>query len=170
MTISNAKASSATATDALNTAFSKTLTADQAAITAALSRDKYQAAYDNYQSQINPLEQQRLITLGDGADRDGAALALAMASAADADVGIANAYLADAATSLAAKQGRQITQLYLTLLNRAPSLSEVRFWSGKLNQGTTTAQLAKSLLESKDGLLLYPANLSNDDFVTRLFK
>ncbi|WP_229215412.1 DUF4214 domain-containing protein [Duganella sp. CY15W] len=159
-----------TATNTLQALFNSIAAADNAISTARQSQDAYlkqKADFDAKQQALNLLAD---IAANGASDQAGGALALALSAAANADVGQARASIADAASTAASKQVRQVTQLYLTLLGRSPQLAELRFWTGKLSQGNTSpAKLAQNLLQSKEGMALYPASLSNDDFVKQLF-
>jgi YD repeat-containing protein len=169
-----AAANAAAAVAALKTAYAKTLTADSAYVTAAQSRDAYAAAKTRYDTQQIVLAPQIAIVQGapaaTPADHAGAVLAARLAALAAADTGVASAYAADAALAPAARQTRQVTQLYVALANRAPQLAELRFWNGKLAEGMTLANVAKGIMESSVNAGLYPPTMNNDAFVTQLYK
>lgn len=154
---------------AVPTAFAKTLAADAAVITALRSREAYQSAYEQFQTQAESLAALKRLALAEQSDQAGAALAQALANEATADTGVAAAYVDEMASSLAARQTRDITQLYLTLLGRAPQLLELRLAIGQLGQVGTLVMLADKLLESQDRAKLYPTPLNNGAFVDALY-
>ncbi|WEF36027.1 DUF4214 domain-containing protein [Pseudoduganella chitinolytica] len=72
-------------------------------------------------------------------------------------------------TTPAKVQAQQLTQLYFTLLNRAPTLSELYFAIDRMAERATMADIAATLLRSAEGLSRYPAAQTNDAFVRQLY-
>jgi YD repeat-containing protein len=147
---------------ALVTAHNSVATADGAAVAAAKARDNY--ALSLRFSAYKALQQVA------AADKAGATLAGANAALAGAQLDVANCYVGDAAAPAAERQSRQVGQLFQLLLNRAPLLTELSFWSAKLAAGVQPAEIAASILAGADAAALYPPAMGNDAFVTQLFR
>ncbi len=60
-----------------------------------------------------------------------------------------------------------VTQLYLALLNREPTLVELNVGLGAMKAGKSAADLADALIAANP--LAYPQTLSNDAYVTKLY-
>ncbi|WP_070273195.1 DUF6531 domain-containing protein, partial [Duganella sp. HH101] len=163
-----------TATAALQPALNGRANADTAALKAVQSLAAYNAAnkaYNDQQATLAPLL--ALVSNGNTVTPSydvAATYAAALEALAGSDTSAAAAYVANSATTPSARQSRQITQLYVALMNRAPQLAEVRYWVGRLNAGDTPSRIAKALLESPAGArATYPASLGNDDFVRQIY-
>lgn len=62
-------------------------------------------------------------------------------------------------------------QLLWPAFNRAPaSIDELSFYADLYKAGYTSGQLAQTMLDSSDGLKVYPASLSPSDFVIKVYQ
>lgn len=65
----------------------------------------------------------------------------------------------------------EIAQLYAALLNRAPDLSGLNYYVNMLlNGGPALNVIADSLYGSTEGQAIYPATLTNEQFITKLYQ
>ncbi|UTY59328.1 DUF6531 domain-containing protein [Massilia sp. erpn] len=72
--------------------------------------------------------------------------------------------------SVDAKRSR-LAMLYPVLLNRAPDQIGLEAWMNSLQLGTSWERIADAMLQIEGGeSSLYPASLSNNEFVTRFYK
>ncbi|NVE01865.1 DUF4214 domain-containing protein, partial [Massilia sp. BJB1822] len=70
-----------------------------------------------------------------------------------------------------AMNAMHITRLYIALLGRNPEPSGMRFWLDQIKtRGLSKEALAKSIVESEEGVRLYPRALSAADFVKAFFE
>jgi YD repeat-containing protein len=65
---------------------------------------------------------------------------------------------------------RQLTQLYVGLLQRSPDGAGLQVWLDAMVKGTGIDAIARGLLDSAEGKLVYPPALSNTEFVTRVYE
>jgi Ca2+-binding RTX toxin-like protein len=71
--------------------------------------------------------------------------------------------------STVAQMNTQVTQLYISLFNRAPDAQGLDYWSGKLAAGMTTAQVADIMYSVAPARLYYPASFSNGQIVDAFY-
>src|SRR5450830_1397536 len=65
----------------------------------------------------------------------------------------------------------QVARLYTALLNRAPERNGYNFWiNGVLTGQTTLEAAANDILGKGEGLTIYPATLSNSDFIAAIYR
>lgn len=66
----------------------------------------------------------------------------------------------------------QVTQLYLALLNRAPSLTDLNFWTSLIQNGMSMATAAAQILGSNEAQTTggYPASFGDTQIVNRLYQ
>jgi hypothetical protein len=67
-------------------------------------------------------------------------------------------------------QSLAVANLYIALFDRAPDAAGFEFWNTELNQGATFASVAGKFLTSPEGLAIYPASQTADQFVTTLYE
>ncbi|HEX7635547.1 MAG TPA: DUF4214 domain-containing protein, partial [Noviherbaspirillum sp.] len=65
---------------------------------------------------------------------------------------------------------KQIAQLYVALLNRAPDRGGLSYWISALESGASLADIAKAMLESKEWSTLHPNGLNNEDFIRHFYR
>ncbi|WP_195763584.1 DUF4214 domain-containing protein, partial [Duganella guangzhouensis] len=63
----------------------------------------------------------------------------------------------------------QLAQLYVAIYNRAPNVQDFRLWLNSLNTGNPLQAVAKGMLDSSEGLKLYPATLSDSAFIDQVY-
>ncbi|WP_256081313.1 DUF4214 domain-containing protein [Massilia sp. YIM B04103] len=68
-----------------------------------------------------------------------------------------------------AQRMTQVVRLYLAALGRAPEAAGLRFWYNHLRNGMTPVVAAQNMLDSAEGVRLYPAGQSGADFLRQLF-
>lgn len=66
-------------------------------------------------------------------------------------------------------QAQQLTQLYFTLLDRAPTLPELYFAAERMAGKATLTDIAATLLSSSERLSRYPANQVDEAFVRQFY-
>jgi len=151
---------------ALTTAHKSVITADDSyllASNAKVAYDAKKAEYDkvntDYQAALNaPLENyQAAVVLG-------ATIATAVKAQASAATSLPT--VAKFSTS-ANVQLQQLTQVYITLLNRAPTLTELYHASEQMAAGASMNQVTASLMASNPAL--FPAGQTDDAFVRLLY-
>jgi len=69
-----------------------------------------------------------------------------------------------------AQQTQDITSLYLALLNRAPDLAGLKYWTDIYHQGEMSLnQIAEEFGKSPEGKAIYPSTMSNAEAVIQLY-
>ena len=152
----------AQAVAAMISAHAQVIQATTAALNAAKARDAYAlsqkfVAYRQAQSY-------------GAANHAGAVLATANVQSAATQTTVASGYLNDMNVPATQRQARQVAQLFQALLNQPPLLTELNFWNGKLAGGMSVAEVAAGILASPAGLAKFPSSMSNDAFVTQLYR
>jgi hypothetical protein len=64
---------------------------------------------------------------------------------------------------------KDITQLYISILNRAPDSNGLSYWVGEAKAGMTVADIAKSFFDQTETRTMYPNYLTDTDFVTKVY-
>ena len=62
-----------------------------------------------------------------------------------------------------------LTQLYIASFNRAPDSVGLDYWGGRLSDGMSLNDIAKSFFVQKETIAAYPVGLSTSDFVTKVY-
>ena len=64
----------------------------------------------------------------------------------------------------------QIVEVYIASFDRAPDYDGLEYWVGKMNKdGWNLDEVAASLFQSQEVAALYPASLSNSDFINKIY-
>lgn len=162
----NASSATYSTMTALTTAHKSVVTADEkylAASTAKVAYDAKKAEYDKaneaYQAALAaPLAKyQAAVALG-------STITTAVKAYASAAAGLPNVAKFSTAANV---QAQQLTQIYITLLNRAPTLSELYYASEQMAGGASLIQVTASLMAANPAL--FPSGQTNDAFVRLLY-
>jgi YD repeat-containing protein len=94
-------------------------------------------------------------------------LSSALANVASASIGMAAASANLALIDTTSPQVIQIAQIYTLILGRAPSADQVNSAVQQLASGKSLADIAAAIIVANPGV--YPAGLSNNDFVQHLY-
>ncbi|WP_195763681.1 DUF4214 domain-containing protein [Duganella guangzhouensis] len=174
---SSAAAKVARATDALKNAQPAVVTADQSYSISAKASEAYATAklandqlHVTYATQIATNASAQPAA---AADHLALALANANAAVASSHVAIGAAYISDQAAPLLQQRTTRVVELYLALLNRAPTLAETLYWTDKMaaaNPQELGPAIVQALMASPEGATLYPATMSNDAFIIQLYR
>jgi hypothetical protein len=62
-----------------------------------------------------------------------------------------------------------LTQLYVASFNRAPDSVGLDYWGGRLSDGMSLNDIAKSFFVQKETVAAYPIGLPTSDFVTKVY-
>jgi len=155
-----------TSMNALSTAHKSVVDADTKYLAAANAK----AAYNAKKAEYDKVNTEYQAALQAPLDKYQAAVALGstIASAAKAYASAAASLPAVGTHSTAVSvQLQQLTQIYITLLNRAPTLAELHFATERMTSGAKAADIAAGLIAKATAL--YPAGQSNDAFVRLLY-
>ena len=71
--------------------------------------------------------------------------------------------------ALAHSQIVGLTQLYVASFNRAPDSVGLDYWGGRLSDGMSLQDIAKSFFVQKETVAAYPTGLPTSDFVTKVY-
>jgi len=71
--------------------------------------------------------------------------------------------------ALAHSQIVDLTQLYVASFNRAPDSVGLDYWGGRLSDGMSLQDIAKSFFVQKETIAAYPTTMSANDFVSAVY-
>ena len=71
--------------------------------------------------------------------------------------------------ALASNQIVDLVELYVASFNRAPDAIGFNYWGGRLSDGMSLANIAKSFFDQPETIKAYPGTMSDSDFVTKIY-
>ncbi len=71
--------------------------------------------------------------------------------------------------SLTSQQQNSLIELYIASFNRAPDAIGLNYWGGRLHDGMTLQEIARSFFVQPETVAAYPSNMTTTAFVTEVY-